>query len=97
MAEQIKSRWQLLGEYLGYPQCCIKAFELLVPFNLRPALVQEMALNGYVPCEKCASDLKLGIVDYDTLINKFRKCSIPFSSKHCILDKLTIEHELSKL
>jgi hypothetical protein len=92
-----KSQWTILGEYLGYPNCCIKEFEKGEPYFTKPELIQQMTVNGYVPCIRCASDLSLGIISYDELINKYRECTIPFKIQHTEDEKNIIDKELLTL
>lgn len=89
---------QIYGEYLGYPQCCIKAFgDVAIPYFMRPQIVQENTFNGFVPCiahcEMAYRD-KQGLI---ALINQNRKCSVPFSEMVSFEDDLQIQVELNKL
>lgn len=82
---------RIYGEYLGYPSCCIKAFgDRAIPFVFRPKIVQEMTLNGFLPCEKHAMELRLGRITYDELINPHRKCSIPFKTENNTVEEYKI-------
>jgi len=72
---------QLLGEFLGYPDCCIQAFlkrdKKPTSFKLRG--------TGYIPCEECNK------LDEKTLIERIqskRKCPVPFPKARRIKDVL---------
>jgi hypothetical protein len=89
----------IFGKYFGYPQCCIDAFgeaESIVFFEDRPAIVQKHAANGYVPCEKCATDYENGINMLER-INNNRSCSVPFAEKHTGEEQEQINQELNML
>ncbi len=69
------------GEFLGYPECCIKAFgDMAIPLFQRPQGVRAAVVNGFVPCEHHANELNAGRITPEELINPNRQCSIPFDS-----------------
>ncbi len=72
---------QYMGKYFGYPDCCIKEFEAMIPVFMRPKVVQEANSTvqdcGFVPCEKCAKRVVSGEITLNELITK-RICPTPF-------------------
>lgn len=69
--------YTVVGEYFGYPQCCIKAFKERVPAMFRPDVVQRAIFGGFVPCEACAKRVVAGEITIHQLI-KDRKCKTKF-------------------
>ena len=90
---------RIYGEYLGYPDCCIKAFgDVAIFFTSRPMNVQLANKCGFVPCSKHANMLLNGEITYDKLINTSkRKCSVPFKEEFSNVERMQIMIELDKL
>lgn len=89
---------RIIGEFLGYPTCCIETFgDSPVFYWQRPLLVQEMSCNGFIPCPKCAEKLADNTISYEDLINPRRKCSVPFKKKHSYEENKTIDSEILAL
>lgn len=74
-----------LGEYLGYPECCIAAFIKRVMFNDLDILQEEVDDSwygtGFVPCKKHRIAIKKGKIKVDVLI-KNRACPDKFPNWH---------------
>lgn len=88
------------GRFLGYPDCCIKAFgdPVRVYFRSRPTVVQEQFRNGFLPCADCATKLADGSITHEELINPRRKCSVPFKSERMSMeDEAKVDEELMHL
>lgn len=80
MSEERFNSWRIIGEFLGYPSCCIEEFCKPLLFFQRSDICKEQSANGFIPCPNCANKLKNNEVTYDTLINNCnRKCSIKFT------------------
>jgi hypothetical protein len=85
------------GEFLGYPDCCIKAFgDVAVNYSSRPVIVQSSACNGFLPCEEHAMQIAQKRITREELVNPNRKCSVPFKDVHTEQEQKTIHVELEE-
>ncbi len=62
----------IIGKYYGYPDCCIKAFDL----NKKKLKHDKFFGSGFLPCPDCFNKDISDIIQY---INNNRICSIPFN------------------
>jgi hypothetical protein len=69
--ESWKKRVRELGEYLGFPDCCIDEF---VNRRGHPG-PRKLLGTGYVPCASCNNKTEHELVDQ---IDLNRKCPVPF-------------------
>ena len=60
-----------LGEYYGYPDCCIRAF-LTKQHGKNP-----FGEHGFIPCAKCTAKIQRGETTLENLIQN-RECETPF-------------------
>lgn len=66
-----KSRLQILGEYFGYPQCCIDNCISRTPDNNYYMDDNQIKVDngkGFIPCPKCAKRIVDGEIKIDDLI-----------------------------
>ena len=86
------------GIFLGYPECCIKAFgDVAVFASQRPLLVRQQMFNGFIPCPDHAIGLEYNPEskeDFIAHINENRKCSVPFKQEHTREEQETIDKEI---
>jgi hypothetical protein len=65
------------GDYYGYPDCCIKAFEdyfyQRIEFEQLSLVRQKTSLKGFIPCETCAKKILSKELNIAKLINAKRK------------------------
>lgn len=59
-----------LGEYLGFPKCCIDEF-----ISVDRAPSRKLSGTGYVPCVKCNDKSEEELI---AAISENRKCEDPF-------------------
>lgn len=80
--------YRLVGEFYGYPTCCIEAFTGLDGYpvffidrseGVKKA-VHTMFNHGFIPCEKCAALINEGKATLGSLITN-RICTHPFPSE----------------
>ncbi len=70
--ENLEKFKYIIGKYYGYPDCCIKSFDL----NKKKLKHNAFFGSGFVPCSDCFSkDISQLICN----INLNRLCSIPFN------------------
>lgn len=75
----LEDYYHKVGEWLGYPNCCIDAFiERAIADREIPLTAQQKAVHGsrgFIPCPVCAET-----VTEETIENliKDRKCPTPF-------------------
>lgn len=75
--EKMIKYYTVVGEHFGFPKCCIDAFcDGRFVFQ-RPTVVQNNCLNGFVPCESCATKIENKETTHKDLISN-RKSKIPF-------------------
>lgn len=77
-------RYQILGQYFGYPQCCIDAFAKQMSErkgwkDREPEVLKVIGPynHGFVPCVDCARKILQGQATFESLIAN-RECSTPF-------------------
>lgn len=71
------TRWEALGEYFGYPGCCVRAF-LYQPRSERT--IHQLMVHddtGFVPCPACAQKIDEGRATLKSLIQN-RICTSEF-------------------
>jgi len=92
---------RVYGEFLGYPECCIKAFgNQAIPHLLRSPEVKEATFNGFVPCQEHAVALNTYTLTREKLvkqINARRKCTVKFKIRHTQAEQDKISDELWEL
>lgn len=66
----------MLGEYFGYPECCIKSF-YDTPFEEYELRTQCSEGTGFIPCAACARKIAEGEIELADLIQN-RICPTPF-------------------
>lgn len=94
----MKTHNLIIGKFLGYPDCCIKAFgDVAIPFVFRPENVKRATRNGFLPCPKHALMLLNKEITYNELINVNRKCSVPFKEKPTVREDEQIDMEIDLL
>lgn len=70
-------RHRMLGEYFGYPKCCIESF---CDESKERTAYQKAVANlkyGFVPCDDCARKVVEGRVEVQDLIQN-RICNTEF-------------------
>ncbi len=76
---ELRHIW-LMGQYFGYPPCCIDDFiERMVGTLAMLPVQRDTCENGFVPCVNCATMLQLGKRKARVLIRK-RWCKFAFSN-----------------
>ncbi len=70
---------RVMGEYFGYPKCCIDEWCASHPvfFYMRPEVQQEAERGGFIPCLKHSKEIVASKVTHEALIEN-RICSVPF-------------------
>ncbi len=70
------------GHYYGYPQCCIKAFHVMLRNEVKFIDIsqerQQVAKKGFIPCQACAEKILRGEKTTEDLILPSRVCPRPF-------------------
>ena len=56
-------RFKQKGKYFGYPDCCIEAFP---NESNRDETIHQY--KGFLPCETCATKIRLGLITIEQLI-----------------------------
>ena len=68
----------LLGQFFGYPQCCVNEFVgNFVPYWERAEIVQLTMEGGFIPCPACAAKILSKEITIEGLIQN-RICTVPF-------------------
>jgi hypothetical protein len=70
---KIKFQIDVIGLYLGFPECCIKSFRVRGACDIEPGFPLEG--TGYVPCPKCIDKSE---DELKAAIEKNRLCPYPF-------------------
>lgn len=78
-----------VGEYLGYPSCCVESFisdvhKLTTGQKFSRTENQENVepkYTGFIPCHKCATNVVNGKIELSDLI-KNRQHPVPFPDKN---------------
>lgn len=73
-----QDRCRVVGQYLGYPECCIEAF--IASNSVTPLQREASQRTGFVPCVEHAA-LVIGSADPAARLAALvrdRKCAIPF-------------------
>ena len=76
LMKQIPTRRDI-GEYYGYPKCCIEGFEknkLKRPSKLQSKIAKS---QGFIPCMSCCKLIIEDEIKIENLI-KNRECELPF-------------------
>ncbi len=74
---QTPTTWIELGQYLGYPPCCIRAFVNLEHLGDPTQLsIRPLIGTGFVCCEDCAEYYTAR--ELTNIINAHRTCPTPF-------------------
>lgn len=73
------NKFELLGKYFGYPECCTKSF-IRLPIYERSLVQKSVHKNtGFIPCHECA----MKIINKETTLSgliKNRICPVEFSN-----------------
>lgn len=74
------TQYFILGEYFGYPKCCISEFvrEVNTIFFDNGRLNRKLSGTGFIPCKKC-NETKME-ADLIQEINRNRHCPTEFIS-----------------
>lgn len=77
--DQEFNKQRVMGEYYGYPQCCVDEWCASHPlfFSERPDVQQMASQEGFVPCIKHSEEIMEGKTKVEDLIQN-RICPLPF-------------------
>lgn len=70
---KIKYQIDMIGLYLGFPECCIKSFRTRGACDIEGSFPLEG--TGYIPCPKCGQKSEEELIE---AIEKNRMCELPF-------------------
>lgn len=70
-------KFNVLGKYFGYPQCCIDSFIVLTGSVNNPLGAKVGNSTGFIPCPVCAQKVISEEVELKELIIN-RECPEPF-------------------
>lgn len=72
------SKYQDLGEYFGYPQCCIDHFIEEKDTSQQKNSKKDIHKNyGFIPCDECCKRIRSGEIKIDDLIQN-RQCEMDY-------------------
>lgn len=74
-----------IGRYFGYPECCIREYNIILGKRGKRSPEQLLVLskhpgNGFVPCTAHARQILLGTITIEKLIHN-RICPLPYPNE----------------